>query len=1238
MNRQEAKDDTKEKSNRWLTKIKYLLKEIAPDNLPIHKLKRRAHSESHIDKILVEPKLVTDQRGSHPNLQKLDVSGFSISNNIHMPHFKYDKSLVLLDSHKYVDKHLKIASRPGTSLMQRMQYTSENDKISFKMKSTGIPDASFHGTNMSDISAGAEIFRNVNQFVETNEDYFGRKSDIPILETVDLIPEIYNNIISSDKTSEIKQDTKSDKTLFKKKEPTSLVTKLKISNRLHFSQETVDKSARAQLSSKIGNNLHDGDKPATLKLEPDKIRRDLTDFKKEYVSKQEATRIVKSAIKFVNSHSEEDIYGIKMVPKADFDFSFPKTYETSKSKPKLILSSSELIKETQNMLLARAKEQKKKLEEERQRRQNEHEKRKITLDEKNKRKEEKIKMREEVEKQVTEETRRLEEEKTKMEWKILEEDRKKQKAGKIIAVKNEIKLKKSAAVPGKTSSSQQRVTDEKSTPFKPKNGLKIDKETENKNGKGDYFRKEKGNEQLKTDKVISKEHKVKEKEIGKYTEKKMTEMVEETKQKVITKSEEDTQKDKVKLLKEKDDKLKGKEEKPKQNENKNKSIQEKEKTKVKGEKSKDKYESKEKDVKLKKIQTEKEDKSTPNEKKIKENADKLVDQGNKLLNEQNKQRENEMKAKKQQEEDEKKAKEAAENKAIQNEILAMKRNKEAKSDKKPEPVKEQPKTSKKEVEPIHKELRISDIKVRRSSPDDLILQLVRLKQTDPKKLKEKALGLNKAEAIEMMKEHHLHHGNALRLTCLMCISSDLAMDIEEKFRHDIPQPIEDIIVGQKIFKYKPPYIPKKDEKTIIPILFESVFTDEVTDENVNYISEIPQTILSDPIKEVKYVSTIEQEPAKGIIRYALSDRTFIDKGWTMLPTEKVVRKMNVYRMRPVHPEFDWFEHNKNKKLMMYETGEKLAEFDETGRGRWYYQNGNLALDYYDAEEMNAQQRFVIYSSGEPDERGRTHPITILAAFDYLGNGVVFDHGGKIRLKYNQTEGVVLDRGIGPVSHWKWHTLNDPPVLQQVMIDTQMAHKDPEIIKLGGAGDDKPRPDNEEMLAIEFDNFIKEKGKKLSQTFKPFQIRMKALKINEHFSLKVLDQATVYLIFRDGSTNLKLNIGMILDHKEIVDTDTADVGDVSNSLERFPARTESLARLQRSVAYAQRFERARTERERRLRPPEPCNSADELTAAVAKPLRPPFCTVPSGSSTRKDSYCKCNRKPSVSNLYYDTRFV
>ncbi|XP_063616843.1 trichohyalin-like [Cydia splendana] len=456
--------------------------------------------------------------------------------------------------------------------------------------------------------------------------------------------------------------------------------------------------------------------------------------------------------------------------------------------------------------------------------------------------------------------------------------------------------------------------------------------------------------------------------------------------------------------------------------------------------------------------------------------------------------------------------------------------------------------------------------------------------------------------------------------------------------------VTDIIIGQKIYNVK---CAKKTEDDKTPILEleqsqkQGQHSEQITakqepelhkpepQERFTKQKPGPQT----PTQSQKKATDSE---AKGVIRYTLSDRTFIEKGWTMLPTEKVVRKMNVYRMRPAKPEFDWFEHNKNKGLLTYDSGEKLAEFDDDGHGRWYYRTGKLALDYYDAEETNAGQRFVVYSTGQPDERGRSRPRTLLATFDYSGNGIVFDHTGKIRLKYNQTEGVVLDRTIGPVSHWKWHTLNDPPVLQQVMIDTQMPYKDPTILAMGDKQADAKRPDNEEMLAIEFENFLKEKRQKItqSQSFKPFQIKMKALKINENFSLRVLDQASIYLFFRDGTTNLKLNIGMVLDHKEIVDTDTAEIGEVSNTLDKLPACTDSIAELQKAVAKAQAQERLRVRHELRLKPPQPSESADALRTGCSRPLRTP---VVQASLSSRDKMTPKRFKPSSScNLYYSTQ--
>ncbi|XP_028176335.1 uncharacterized protein LOC114364391 isoform X1 [Ostrinia furnacalis] len=924
--------------------------------------------------------------------------------------------------------------------------------------------------------------------------------------------------------------------------------------------------------------------------------------------------------------------------KEGFGYLFLKEKAEDIRPPKKRISSSELIKNTQDMLQARAEEEQMKQEEERRKKQEEQERRRKAREEKRIQAETARLSREAEEKRLAEEeAKRLAEEK-----KRLDEEEKIRLAEEEKNRLEEEKAKKLAEEEAKKRAKEER---DKSTKQEHK---KSAKDEQKKSGKEEHKKipekpKEKPDSVQKKP-VSETASKVKEIPPEKKTTPIETKKKDEEKPKPIKEPSPEKPKEKP-PKEEKPPKVKEEVEKPKK-EKPEPIVKEKEPKKEKEIKEKDKTEDKnKKEPKKPEVKEEVKEPKEP----AKPKADAApVDDFRKLLAEQAKEREELQKQRKQQkEEEERRAKEAAEKIAQEN--AQMKANAAAaklKAQKKQQSEPEPAKPEKRQEKPTTKELNIKQIKVRNKSGDDLILQLVKLKQNTQG---ERQRLLKKELDVTRLLYRHKGHNKAKDKNCLVCRDSDIELDLESiaNKRQDDDK-MADIIIGQKIFKYKPPLTEKHLEEEVAPLLFKTSVKEEIASvpekaepEPVKVVpDEIEVPIPKKPVAPTKGSKGVEQEVPKGIIRYALSDRSFIDKGWTMLPTEKVVRKMNVYRMRPAQPEFDWFEHNKNKRLMFYDTGEKLAEFDDNGRGRWYYKNGRLALDYYDAEETNAQQRYVVYSSGEPDERGRSRPITILATFDYLGNGVVFDHSGKIRLKYNQTEGVVLDRAIGPVSHWKWHTLNDPPVLQQVMIDTQMSHKDPDIVKLGGPGDNKARPDNEEMLAIEFDNFIKEKSKKLTQKFKPFQIKMKALKINESFSLKVLDQATVYLIFRDGSANLKLNIGMILDHKEIVDTDTAEVGEVSNSLERLPARTESIAGLQASVAHAQRVERARVERARRLRPAEPCGSADRLVAAASKPLRPPFRTAPSASATSvtaSDYACKC-RKPSSSNLYYDTRLI
>lgn len=46
--------------------------------------------------------------------------------------------------------------------------------------------------------------------------------------------------------------------------------------------------------------------------------------------------------------------------------------------------------------------------------------------------------------------------------------------------------------------------------------------------------------------------------------------------------------------------------------------------------------------------------------------------------------------------------------------------------------------------------------------------------------------------------------------------------------------------------------------------------------------------------ESELIVQTEQLGADGIVRYKLSDPLYIENGWTILPVEKVVRKVTIY--------------------------------------------------------------------------------------------------------------------------------------------------------------------------------------------------------------------------------------------------------------------------------------------------------------------------------------------------------
>ncbi|XP_053613046.1 uncharacterized protein LOC128676759 [Plodia interpunctella] len=307
---------------------------------------------------------------------------------------------------------------------------------------------------------------------------------------------------------------------------------------------------------------------------------------------------------------------------------------------------------------------------------------------------------------------------------------------------------------------------------------------------------------------------------------------------------------------------------------------------------------------------------------------------------------------------------------------------------------------------------------------------------------------------------------------------------------------------------------------------------------------------------------------KGVIKYQLSDPDCITKGWTRLPSLRVMRRINMYRMEPVNTANNWFDRNKKSTVLYTGSDDVLADIDEFGYGKLFYKNGRVALDYYKAEEPNVNYRYVIYSDGEP-KNGFPEPVTILGVFDGIGCGIVYDNYGRERLKYNQSEGIVIDKSIDSPCKWKWHTLNDPPVLQPVFLDTFT--KDTSTLKHieSESGSAYAQNKNVDMLAIELQNFLKEKADKLLQKFKALEIKSKTLKLNQQFSLQILRQTVIYLVFREELTSLKLNLGLTLISNDIIGTESQDVGDLFTSYNQIPPRSKSVENIQQILYTAKR---------------------------------------------------------------------
>ncbi|KAL6263690.1 hypothetical protein P5V15_003778 [Pogonomyrmex californicus] len=175
----------------------------------------------------------------------------------------------------------------------------------------------------------------------------------------------------------------------------------------------------------------------------------------------------------------------------------------------------------------------------------------------------------------------------------------------------------------------------------------------------------------------------------------------------------------------------------------------------------------------------------------------------------------------------------------------------------------------------------------------------------------------------------------------------------------------------------------------------------------------------------------KREDSSNLIQYQLSNAHFVELGWTQLPMTKIMRKIARYEARPAKPNINWFQKYRHLGTIYYDDGLTLfSRFHSDGSGELFYPNGVLAIRVCRPENRKYDM-YTVFTPGGKDALAIERVSQILAIFDTMGYGVVFDIDGAARLSYNQIGGIFTDNPAGTPLVWAWSVNPRESILETV---------------------------------------------------------------------------------------------------------------------------------------------------------------------------------------------------------------
>ncbi|CAG2053865.1 unnamed protein product [Timema podura] len=159
----------------------------------------------------------------------------------------------------------------------------------------------------------------------------------------------------------------------------------------------------------------------------------------------------------------------------------------------------------------------------------------------------------------------------------------------------------------------------------------------------------------------------------------------------------------------------------------------------------------------------------------------------------------------------------------------------------------------------------------------------------------------------------------------------------------------------------------------------------------------------------------------GIISYRLSDPKYLELGWSILPSEKLMRKVVTFQTEPSKPRSVWRTNRAESETKWYSENKLFSTFDLEGSGKVFYPDGSVAVSLN--RTTSGSGRLTVLGHRDPLEKNeKISNVPMLAIFDSSGNGIVCNTFGDIRVSYTQKEGILLETPNGSPMKWKWPAL------------------------------------------------------------------------------------------------------------------------------------------------------------------------------------------------------------------------